>query len=310
MLKTIFWGNSDFVLPSLKTVQEESDLLAIFTGLDHKIGRNNKKVKIPEPKEFGLEKNIDVFQNQDLNDPDLLSTIKELKPDIMIVISYGKIIPKSIFSIPRLGTINVHGSLLPKYRGASPMQQALLHGDKETGVSLQKINEKMDEGDLVLSSSLKIDKKDHYLSLKDKLAQLSASSLKELFAIAEDQNSLKATAQSGNISYCHKIKKSDGEISFEEETAENIYNKWRAFYLWPGIFCKFKDSILKIKEIELVEDLNAKACEIVQADKSDFIVACKKGSIRIKSLQPQNKRAMSYKDFLNGHQIKKGDLLK
>ncbi len=308
-LNTIFWGNSDICLPTLTKLDELTSLKAIFTGKDKYIGRNKKKIKIPEPKEYGLERNIPVYQEDDLKKIEVQKIIKEINPDVMIVMSYGKIIPLSIFNLPPYGTLNIHTSKLPQYRGASPIQNSLLNGDLETGVTLQKINEKLDEGNIILLEKCSINSNETYLSLKEKLALLSAEIIEKYFNLLNKHNLPAEKKQEGNATYCHKIKKDDGKINFAKDNALTIYNKWRAFYLWPGIFCDFKNNILKIKEIDFIETEDGEAGSIIQADKTALIIKSAKNAIKINNLQPANRKPISYIDFINGFHIKQGNML-
>ncbi|HCL56192.1 MAG TPA: methionyl-tRNA formyltransferase [Spirochaetia bacterium] len=307
--KTIFWGNSDFVLPALEFLYEYNHIAAIFTGPDQPYGRNKKQTKVPEPKIFGHKHNIPVFQDTDLKNPEIEKRIRALKPDLMVVISYGKIIPKNLFDIPQFGTVNIHASLLPNYRGASPIQQTLFHGDKETGITIQKINEKLDEGDVFAILPIPVEENDTAISLRRKLADLSVKGLAELIGKLKNKETVEFIPQNGTPSYCRKIHKEDGKIDWQNETAHDIFNKWRAFIQWPEIFTSYKETALKIKKIELIDwDLNEPG-EIVQADKKGLIVKAKENAIEILSLQPANGKEISYLDFLNGYKLKVGEKL-
>jgi methionyl-tRNA formyltransferase len=272
------------------------------------MGRNQKQVKVPEPKKFGVENNVPVFQEQNLKDPEIIQKIKEMKPDLMVVISYGRLIPREIFEIPPYGTVNIHASILPQYRGASPIQQSLLNGDEKTGITIQKINEKMDEGNLLVVRELRIEKQDTYPELRRKLAILAEEVLKDFIRDTERGDMPEEKPQLGIPSYCTKIKKENGRVRWESESGEQIYNKWRAFYPWPGIYGFYKGKMVKLKEIQ-PESISGPPGTVIQADKNGFIVAAKQGGIRIEKLQPANKKEMSYQDFLNGYQIKAGDTL-
>lgn len=310
MLKTIFWGNSEFVLPALEVLQKETKLLAIITGLDKPIGRRLEKIKIPEPKEKGLLWNVPVFQPETLKDENLVKVIKDLAPDLMVVVSYGKIIKEEIYSIPPLGTINLHASLLPQYRGASPIQQSLLNGDCKTGVCIQKINDFLDEGNLLLTKEIAIDSQDNYPILRNKLAHLSADVLKEFLNKIKKERKIEEKPQTGTPSFCKKITKEQGLISWHHQTAQEIYNHWRAFTLWPGIYTHFRGKTLKLKKILPLDWQEGESGQVLKASqKEGLIIKAKEGAIQILELQPENKKNMEFASFLNGYSLKVGDVL-
>lgn len=310
MFKTIFWGNSEFVLPTLEVLKKETHLLAIITGLDKPIGRRLEKIKIPEPKEKGLLWDVPVFQPATLKDAEFVKTIQDLAPDLMVVISYGKIIKEDIYSIPPLGTINLHASLLPQYRGASPIQQSLLKGDGKTGVSIQKINDFLDEGNLLLTKEIIIEPEDHYPILRNKLAHLSAEVLKELLHKIKQKEKIEEKPQIGTPSFCKKITKEQGLISWQHQTAQEIYNHWRGLTLWPGIHTYFRGKVLKLQKILPIDWKEGKPGQVLKASqKEGLIIKAKEGAIQILEIQPENKKNMEFADFLNGYSLKVGDSL-
>lgn len=308
--KTIFWGNSEFCLPTLEVLNQKTKLQQIFTGLDKPIGRNQKQIKIPEPKEFGLNHSIQVNQEQDLKTPLLEEEIRKIQPDLMIVLSYGKIIPKNIYELPKYGTINLHASLLPEYRGASPIQNSLLHGDLKTGVTIQRINDKLDEGNILLSETIEIQPNEKYPELRKRLSLITAQLLENYLNLLEKSILPPEQAQKGNTTYCKKILKEHGKILWTEETASQIFNKWRAFYEWPGIYTFYQGKMIKFIEIENIENGlgNLKPGSVIKADKEGLIIQAKKGTIKVLKLQPADKKAMDWISFLNGHRLKSGDL--
>lgn len=310
MLKTVFWGNSDFVMPSLRVLAQETRLLAIFTGQDKPFGRNLEKIKIPEPKELGLSLQIPVYQPASLKAPDVTEKIRTFAPDLMVVISYGKFIPHEIYSLPSLGTVNLHASLLPLYRGASPIQQSLLHGDSKTGITIQKINDKLDEGNLVFSKEMTIEPEDQYLSLRKKLSELSALTLKEYLDALRAGRVPEEFPQKGEASYCRKITKEQGRIAWSLLSAEEIANQWRAFFAWPGSFCFYQGKLLKLGALRAESEHQAGIPgEVLSADRNGILIRAREGAIRVLELQPENKKMMPVQDFLNGHRIQTGDRL-
>lgn len=310
MLKTIFWGNSDFVPPVLQALKDETHLKAIMTGPDQPFGRRLEQVKIPEPKELGLAWGIPVYQPLSLKDPEMTNLIRKMEPDLMVVISYGKIIPEAIYSIPPLGTINLHASLLPRYRGASPIQQSLLNGDSKTGISIQKINHRLDEGNLLLSKEIAIEQEDHYVSLRKKLSELSAEILKEYLDALKQGKSLPEFPQAGEPSFCRKITREQGLIRWHEQSAEEVVNQWRALMLWPGVYTHYQQKTLKLSGLSAHEWQGGKPGEVLLAHRKEgLFIKAKTGAVKILEIQPENKKNMGFSDFLNGHPLKTGDYL-
>ncbi len=266
--KTLFFGTPEFVLPVLEFLYKNEDLLGVVTQPDKPKGGvlvlAHSPVKI-----WALEKGLKVFEPQKLKDPSFLSILKELSPDLIVVFAYGKILPKEVLEIPKEGCWNIHLSLLPKYRGASPVQWALLKGEEETGVTIMLMDEGMDTGPILLQKILPISEEDHTETLLHKLSELSVSALKEALELWKE-NKLKPIPQSEEgVSYAPLIKKEDGYFTLEEE-AEYIIRKLKAFYPWPGIFTKFKGKILKIHSAKVVSlEREAKPGEIIRIDKEN-----------------------------------------
>lgn len=306
MLKSVFFGNSEFCLPSLEVLKLKTDLSLICTGPDKKVGRGMQSLKIPEPKEFALKNNIEFLQTYDFNE--IFSVLKKLQPDIIIVISYGKIIPNYVFNLPKIGTFNIHASLLPKYRGASPIQEAIINQDKETGITIQRINERLDEGNIVYTKKIDIYDDDNYITLREKLSFLAADSLKEFIDILS-KGILKEERQYGPSSYCRKIKKEDGKIDWKNDKTNDIINKWRAFILWPNIFTYYKGKKIIIRKLSRFNyDLPLELPGRIHIIDRKLIVETVDGLLFFETLKPENSREMSYLDFINGYKIKTGEV--
>ncbi len=309
MLDTVFMGTPDFVMPALEKLYENSNLKLIVTGTDKKAGRGNKKLIKPLPKIFALEKNIDLLQIETAKDKTLLEKLEKIKPDIAIVFAFGFILPENVFSLPKHGTINIHTSLLPKYRGASPIYQAILNRDKITGVSFQKITKKLDAGNILFTKSVEILPGDDYFSLNNKLSKLSAQALEE-FLNKFEKSELEAMAQDEQkATYCKKIEKHHAEFTWDTHR-ETIMAMIKAFSRWPVAYVQTKFGKIRIfKARDMQYQDNCEPGTIVQADKKGFCVACKNGLICIEELQPENKRRMDYLSFLNGHRLEIGEKL-
>ncbi|HLM84480.1 MAG TPA: methionyl-tRNA formyltransferase [Candidatus Bathyarchaeia archaeon] len=304
-IRIIFFGTPDFAVGILKSLLENYfQIAAVFSQPDKKIGRKQEVVP-PPVKRLAVEKGIKIFQPESLRDSSLIEKIENIKPDLFIVAAYGKILPKEILEIPKYGAINIHASLLPKYRGASPVQCAILSGEKETGVTLMKMNEKMDEGDILVQEKVQIGENDKADSLMKKLgnvgAKLSVDFIPEWILgktnpIPQDQK--KAT-------YCKPVKREDGKIDWRE-TAGEIFRKWRAYHPWPGIFARLnaknQQRRLKFLEIDAVagEKTGGKPGEIIRYNQG-IAVQTKKGLLILKKIQLEGKNEMAIVEFLKGY---------
>ncbi|MGC8765821.1 MAG: methionyl-tRNA formyltransferase [Brevinematia bacterium] len=309
-MKVVFWGSSDFSVPSLEKLYEKHKVLAVVTNPDTLYGRGMKEVKFTPVKEFALKHNIDVIQPVSLKDRDFQEKLFSYDAEIYVVVSYGMIIPENIIYHPRYKSINLHASLLPKYRGASPIHHALINGDKITGNSIQFITKELDKGDILLQSRVEIGSDETYSELSERLAIDGADLLIKAIGIISTGN-FRTTPQDENLaSYTHIIKKEDGKINFVDFGAEEIYNRWRAFKKWPGIFTYYKNSKERDVSTEGIKtiltevkafDISGEKGRILKADRSGFVVACKKGCIQIERIKPENKNEMDFLSFINGY---------
>ena len=302
--KIIFFGTPDFAAVILKAlIDSDYDIAAVFTQPDKKVGRK-QEVAISPVKDLALKNKIEIFQPQNLRDIKFVEEIKKINPDLFVVAAYGKILPKEILEIPKFGAINVHGSLLPKYRGASPVQCAILAGEKETGITLMRMNEKMDEGDILVQKKIKIEKNDTTDTLMKKMAELGS---KMAVGSIPDLISWKikpARQDHSKATYCKPVKKEEGRVDWNN-TAEEIYRKWRAYFPWPGIFSDLKirnqQKRLKLLKIEIVpnSETGEKPGKIVKYNQETAVQA-KKGLVILKKIQLEGKKEMDVNEFLRG----------
>jgi len=295
-MKIVFMGTPDYAEIILKNLIDKYEVLAVYTQPDKPVGR--KKFLTPPPVKVLAEKhNIKVFQPNNLKNE--YENINSLNPDFIVVAAFGQILPKNILEIAPC--INLHASLLPKYRGASPIQSAILNGDKFTGVTAMKMDVGLDTGDILGYEYCKVENKTAP-ELFDELASI-ASNLTPF--IIDNYKVIKYLKQIDAISsYSRKIKKEDGKIEFKD--ALKIYRKYLAFYYWPGIWTdKFK-----IKSMKLIDE-NSKNEEgkILEIKKKSIIVGCEKGKIEIFKIQPHSKKEMDVISYVNGQRLKVGDNL-
>jgi len=304
-LKILFMGTPEFALVSLKKLCEsEENVCALVCQPDKPKGRGQKLMPCPS-KKWAEENKIIVLQPERCKDCGFVEQVKKMAPDLIVVASFGQILPKDLLEVPKFGAINVHSSLLPKYRGASPIAAAILNGDKETGVTVMQIVEKLDSGPILLQRAIPIEPDDTAGTLHDKLAKLGAELLKEAIDLIK-AGKLKPVGQDDSQAvYAPMLKKEQGRIDWKE-SAEIIHRKIRAFNPWPGAFVGEGEGLIKIWKAKPSSGKGPPG-EILEAHKKWIEVACGQGSLRILELQPASKKIMSPEAFLAGRKIRVGD---
>lgn len=314
-MNLVFWGSSDFSIPSLELVYQKHNVLAVVTNPDACCGRGLKDIVSTPVKKFAIEKSIPVLQPCNLKDKEFIDNLFSFNADIYVIVSYGMIIPEEIIFHPKHHSINLHASLLPKYRGASPIQYALLNGDEITGNTVQFITKELDKGDIIIQREVSIEPNDTYIELSKKLALDGADLLLKALQLIEKNNFKRIKQDESLASYTKIIKKENGVINFRQMTAKEIFNKYRAFKLWPTIFGYYRNSKELTTEngikciftnIELTNE-NGEAGKIIQANKKGLIIATKEGSIKINNIKPENKKEMDYISFINGFKPQEGN---
>ena len=309
-MKTIFMGTPEFAIPSLEKVYKNTNLSLIFTKEDKPNARGNKIIFSPV-KQFGLDKNIDVVQPNKLKDEEIIKKIKKINPDLIVVVAYGKIIPKEIISIPKYGIINVHSSLLPKYRGASPIHSAILNGDTESGVSIMYIEEELDAGDVILREYCKITEEDTLVTLHDKLKYLGAIGLEKALKLIEEGNVNAEKQDESKVSFVKPISKEQAKINWNLEK-EVIYNQVRGLNYFPGAYTfNEKGEMIKIYKTEKVEkEYFGKNGEIVEIiNKKGPVIKTSNGGIILMEVKFQGKKIQTGVDILNGRKMSIGEML-
>ncbi len=301
-MKVIFFGTPQFAVPFARHLNESLDisLEAIVTQPDKPVGRK-KEIMPPPVKEFATKAGIPVFQPEKVkNNHDFIKNLADLKPDFIVVVAYGAILPKEILDIPRYDCINVHASLLPKYRGASPIQSALLNGDKETGVSFMSLNEKLDTGDLYLLKKTPIEDSDTQESLFEKLSDTGAMLLPSVLRDIKDEVLTPIPQNDSAATYCAKISKEDALVDPAKNTAEEIIRKLKAFTPWPGIYMIFKEKRVKLLEFKKYEGSENSKTRSFSDVSGKLLLGTKNGALEITKLQPEGKNPLSAKEFING----------
>lgn len=304
----VFFGSGKFAVKSLEAlVAAGHKVKLVVTQPDRPKGRHLNLLPT-EVKSKAQELKLNIYQPQNPNSEEGLSHLQQYGADLFIVIAYGHILKKSALSLPKLYPLNVHASLLPKYRGAAPINWAIVNGEKESGISIIKMNETVDAGDLLLQNNLAIEQADNADILKVKLEELSALSLIEaLDLIAKGQ--AKFTKQDDTLaSFAPKLEKHHGLIEWDKN-ARDILNQIRGLIPWPGAWTHYQGKILKICEAEAVEGGLSKPGEVSRADKGGIIVDTARGTLRITELQMEGGRRLDVEAFLCGHKLAVGDRL-
>lgn len=299
-MKLYFFGTPEFAVPTLKVLANisEFEIQAVVTQPDRP---GNRKELTPPPVKLAAKAlDLEVLQPAKI-DKTLIERIKKDAPDIIIVVAYGGLIPKDLLEIPQYGCLNVHPSLLPKYRGASPIQEALLNGDEETGIAFMKLDEELDHGDIYLIKRLPIDQKDNFETLSEKLSATAAALLP--FVIKDIvQGTLKPIPQPhAKATFCRKIEKEEGLIDPNKKTAKEILNQIRALNPWPGTYLKVKGKTLKILEATMSEAKPESPGAFEILSKKSFAIHTKEGSVLPTKVQLEGKQPMQVADFLNGY---------
>ncbi len=312
--RTIFMGTSEFSSVILeRLIKEKYNLISVFTQPDKKSGRKMELAK-SNVKQVAEKNNLTVFQPEKLSE-EIAEEIKRQSPDLIIIVAYGKIIPKKILEIPTFGIINVHPSLLPCFRGPSPIQNALLSGKKETGTTIMLMNEKIDSGDILSQEKITIEKDESQEELSKKLSLISSDLLIKTIPLWIEKKIIPQKQDEKNATFCQLIEKSDGKIIWSQK-AEEIYNQYRALSPWPGIFSYWeKDGAirrLKILSLRLEENetQNKKHIGEVFMNNTDVLVKTGKGFIILEEVQLEGKNKTKIKEFLNGYPDFLGSILK
>ncbi|MCQ9204905.1 MAG: methionyl-tRNA formyltransferase [Omnitrophica bacterium] len=306
-MKFIYFGSSKFskeILAGLWTSKLIPSL--ILTKPDKPKGRGLKFAST-EVSLFAQSKHIPCIKPQSLKEYSLDNSLDREQADFFIVADYGKIIPESILSLPKIFAICVHPSFLPFYRGSTPIEQAIISGERQTGVTIFKINEKIDAGDIIIQKTISIEDDDNFFSLRYKLAQEGVQLLIEAIAKVKD-NSYTLTPQDVNkATLTYKLKKTDGRIIWDND-AVKIHNFIRATLDWPTAYTYYNNLMLKVLATDVAEGMNPDSPgTVVDIDREGIYVATSKNTLKIKKLKPQGKKEMDAFSFVCGHRIKAGD---
>lgn len=319
MLNILFMGTPDFAEESLKSIDKAGfNILGVVTNPDKPKGRGMKMVSSPV-KEYALEKNIPVYQPIKVsNNPEFIEEVRKMNPDVICVVAYGKILPEELLKIPKLGCINVHGSLLPKYRGAAPIQWAVINGDKKTGITTMYMDVGMDTGDMILKKEVDIGGNETTGELWDRLAKIGGELLVETLNKIEDGTAPREK-QGENFTMAPMLNKEMSKIDWENQSAIQIKNLVRGLNPIMGAYCYLNDKKIKFWKVDVVNKFESEIKDINKLENGTVLIAdpkeglfikTKEGILEVLEIQGENAKRMPIGDFLRGNKCPKEIVLK
>ncbi len=305
----VFMGTPDFAVPILEKLIEHYNVTAVITQPDKPKGRGNRIV-FPPVKECAIKHDIPVLQPIKIKDPAFIEELKSYPADIFVVAAYGQILPESVLFMPKFGSVNVHGSLLPKYRGAAPIQWAIIDGESTTGVTIMQMDTGLDTGDMLLKNSFQITPDDTYATVHDKMSKIGADTLIEALKLIQSGKIEKIKQDDKQSTYAKMITKDTGKIQWHK-TSESIINLIRGLDPWPGAYALYNGETLKIWKAESVNNnYGGKPGEIMDIIKNKgIIVKTGDGAILVTQIQGSGSKRMSCSDYLRGRLIETGVVL-
>jgi len=308
-MKIVFMGTPEFSVPALESLYSSGiDISLVITQQDKPKGRG-KKMQYTPVKQKALDLGLQVLQPNNINHESVISLLNEINPDFIIVVAYGQILRKDILELPKYHCLNIHASLLPKYRGAAPINWVLLNGERETGITIMKMEEGLDTGPMILKESFLIEDNDDAITLNHKLSQHGADLILQAVESIVHNSAEFIQQDHSKSSYAPMLYKGLGNINWEMDV-KDILNKIRGLKPWPSAYTFYKGELIKIHQAQGIEKSHELPYGMItDVNKEGVIVACKSGFITIKSLQISGKRQMSTEEFIRGNNIEKGIIL-
>lgn len=308
-MKIVFMGTPDIAVGCLQAIiDEKHEILGVVTQPDKPVGRG-KKLGMPPVKELALKYNLKVYQPVKARDEEFVTLLKELNPDLIVVVAFGQILPKSILDIPKLGCINVHVSLLPKYRGAAPINWVIINGEKKTGVTTMYMDEGLDTGDMILTSEFDLDNEITAGQLHDKMAILGAKTLKETIELIEKGIAPRIPQNHDEFTYAPIMNKSLGNINWNN-SAHDIHNLVRGVNPWPSAYTTYNGITMKIWKTEVLNEVSEKTPgTILNVDKDGIKISTKDNTILVKEIQMPGKKRVEVSEYIKGNSIDTNVLL-
>lgn len=307
-MNVVFMGTPEFAVPTLEKLIENHHVMAVVTQPDKQKGRG-KKVSFPPVKESAMKHGISVLQPVKARDEEFIEHLEELNPDVIVVVAYGQILPERILKIPEYGCINVHGSLLPKYRGAGPIQWAVLNGEKETGITTMYMEKGLDTGDMIDKAVISLDEKETSGTLHDKLMVLGADLLIETLSKLEDGTAVRTKQIDEDSTYAPMLSKEMGRIDFTKSAAQ--IEQWvRGLNPWPSAYTELEGKTMKIWDADAVDyDGDGRPGTVVEVTKKQIVVACGENALALNEIQLSGKKRMAVQAFLAGSKVETGTVL-
>ena len=308
-MRIVYMGTPDIAVPAMESLIEAGhDVVAAVTQPDRAQGRHKELVASPV-KEAALAHGIEVLQPEKARDAAFIDLLRGINPDLIVVMAYGQILTKELLDVPRLGCINIHASLLPRYRGAAPISAVILAGESQTGVTTMYMDEGLDTGDMLLKAVIDIAPDETTDTLEKKVASVGGELITETLRQLEAGTLTRIKQDDSQANYIRMIKKEEGHINWSEDAAA-IERRIRAFYPWPGTFALHNGSRIKIYGAKVTSDSASEAPgTVAETGEGGITVACGNGSLIITDLQAEGKKRMNAADFLRGYKLCKGDIL-
>jgi methionyl-tRNA formyltransferase len=296
-MRIVFIGTGEIGVPTLRALEKsEHELVGVVTQPDKPVGRA-QKITAPPIKTAAAGSEMSILQPARIKDLQAIDQIRALAPDVIVVMAYGQILPRAVLEIPKIACLNLHASLLPRWRGAAPIQAAIADGDQETGITVMYMDEGLDTGDILLQRKIDISPSETGATLHDRLAQIAPEALHESLRLLAAGNAPRVPQDKALATYAPKLNREAGRINWNE-TAVAIERKIRAYYPWPGAFTDFKDRKLKIFAASIV-DLRGTPGAILRKD-NELVIATADGALSLTEVQLEGKRRMSTAEFLRG----------
>ena len=303
-MRLIYMGTPQFAVPPLQALADAGHkILGVATRMDKPAGRG-RALAAPPVKLAAQEMGLNVFQPKRVRDPEFIETLRKISPDVIVVAAYGQILPKDILNLPKYGCINIHASLLPKYRGAAPINWAIINGETETGNTIMRMDEGMDTGDILMQESIHISPKDTAGMLIDRLSRLGARLITEALPLIEAGTLAPKKQDASQATLAPLLKKEAGLIHWDLSAGE-IHNRVRGFNPWPGAYTFLDEKLVKILEAEAVVG-SGEPGVIYLNEQQQLDIGTGKDMLRILRLQPEGKKPMTAEEFLRGHRDVKG----
>lgn len=307
-MRVVFMGTPEFAVPTLQALIDHHQVIGVVTQPDKQRGRG-KKVQFPPVKEKAVEYDLPVYQPQKARDEEFIAVLKDLNPDVIVVVAYGQILPESILNIPKYGCINVHGSLLPKYRGAAPIQWSVLDGEEKTGITTMYMEKGLDTGDMIEKAELVLDAKETAGSLHDKLMVMGADLLLSTLEKLENKTAVRIKQDDSKSCYAKMLTKEMGQVDFTKP-AKEIERLIRGLNPWPSAYTSMNGKTMKLWDADVIEcDVKEEPGTVIDVTKDAIVTATGKDALALKEIQLAGKKRMKVSAFLLGYHVEKGTKL-